>query len=142
MRIVLDTNVLVSGLLNPHGSPGRLLDHFLAGDITLLVDDRILAEYGEVLRRPHLLRVGRVAARGRLETGERLLAPALGEVPPAVQHIDSAPVAGVRLEPPELLLGFGMPTLLDEKKRQVEARLPRGAREANFLAAARAWEAS
>ena len=52
MRIVLDTNVLISGLLNPGGNPGRVLDLFLAGEITLLVDDRILAEYRAVLPRP------------------------------------------------------------------------------------------
>lgn len=52
MRIVLDTNVLVAGLLNPSGNPGRTLDLFLAGEVTLLVDDRILAEYRAVLRRP------------------------------------------------------------------------------------------
>jgi putative PIN family toxin of toxin-antitoxin system len=52
VRIVLDTNVLVSGLLNPNGNPGRVLDLFLADELTLLVDDRILSEYREVLRRP------------------------------------------------------------------------------------------
>ena len=52
MRIVLDTNVLVSGLLNPGGAPGRILDLILAGEIILLVDDRILDEYRTVLRRP------------------------------------------------------------------------------------------
>lgn len=52
MRIVLDTNVLVAGLLNPDGNPGRVLDLFLAGELTLLVDDRILAEYRDVLGRP------------------------------------------------------------------------------------------
>lgn len=52
MRIVLDTNVLVSGLLNPHGAPGRLVDLLLAGEVTLIYDDRILAEYREVLARP------------------------------------------------------------------------------------------
>jgi putative PIN family toxin of toxin-antitoxin system len=52
LRIVLDTNVIVSGLLNPEGNPGRILDLFLAGEITLLADDRILAEYRAVLRRP------------------------------------------------------------------------------------------
>lgn len=52
MRIVLDTNVLVSGLLNPRGAPGRILDLILAGELTLLVDDRILDEYRTVLRRP------------------------------------------------------------------------------------------
>ena len=51
MRIVLDTNVLVSGLLNPRGSPGRIVDLMLAGDVDLAVDDRILDEYLEVLSR-------------------------------------------------------------------------------------------
>jgi putative PIN family toxin of toxin-antitoxin system len=52
LRVVLDTNVLVSGLLSPDGNPGRVVDLFLAGEITLLVDDRILAEYRAVLPRP------------------------------------------------------------------------------------------
>ena len=52
MRVVLDTNVLVSGVLSPHGPPGRLVDLVLAGDLGLVVDDRVLSEYAEVLRRP------------------------------------------------------------------------------------------
>lgn len=52
MRVVLDTNVLVSGVLNPHGPPGRLVDLALAGDLALVVDDRVLSEYQDVLRRP------------------------------------------------------------------------------------------
>ena len=52
MRVVLDTNILVAGLLNPSGNPGRVVDLFLAGKATLLVDDRILAEYRAVPPRP------------------------------------------------------------------------------------------
>lgn len=52
LRIVLDTNVLVSGLLNPRGAPGRIVDLLLTGEVQILYDDRILAEYSEVLRRP------------------------------------------------------------------------------------------
>jgi len=52
LRIVLDTNVLVSGLLNPTGAPGRIVDLILAGEVQILYDDRILGEYHEVLRRP------------------------------------------------------------------------------------------
>lgn len=51
MRIVLDTNVLVSGLLSPFGPSARILDLVLAGDLTPVFDDRILAEYGQVLAR-------------------------------------------------------------------------------------------
>jgi predicted nucleic acid-binding protein len=44
LRIVLDTNVLVSGLLSPHGPPGRIFDLLLGGKLTLVFDDRLLAE--------------------------------------------------------------------------------------------------
>lgn len=54
MIIVLDTNVLVSGLMNPHGPPGRIVDFLRAGELRLAADDRILAEYADVLHRPRL----------------------------------------------------------------------------------------
>ncbi len=54
MLIVLDTNVLVSGLLNPHGQPGRIVDLLLSGRLRLAFDDRVLSEYAEVLARPRL----------------------------------------------------------------------------------------
>ena len=54
MRIVLDTNVLVSGLHNPYGAPGRIVDLILGARIHVLFDDRILAEYLDVLARPQL----------------------------------------------------------------------------------------
>ncbi|MDQ3118146.1 MAG: putative toxin-antitoxin system toxin component, PIN family [Verrucomicrobiota bacterium] len=49
---VLDTNVVVAGLLNAHGFPGRLLDAVLAGTLRITFDDRIEREYREVLARP------------------------------------------------------------------------------------------
>lgn len=52
MRVVLDTNVVVSGLLNPHGAPGRVIDLLLNGQLVALYDDRILDEYRDVLLRP------------------------------------------------------------------------------------------
>lgn len=48
---VLDTNVLVSALLNPYGAPGRIWDLVLARDVPLVYDDRILVEYEQVLKR-------------------------------------------------------------------------------------------
>ncbi|NJL19210.1 MAG: PIN domain-containing protein [Bdellovibrionaceae bacterium] len=50
----LDTNVLVSGLLNPFGNPGRIVDLVLARRLGLAYDDRLLMEYEAVLRRPRL----------------------------------------------------------------------------------------
>jgi putative PIN family toxin of toxin-antitoxin system len=54
MRIVLDTHVLVSGLHNPDGKPGRIVDLVMGARIQILYDDRILGEYLDVLARPEL----------------------------------------------------------------------------------------
>ena len=51
MKIVLDTNVLVSGLLSPFGPPGELVRLVAAGDLTLCFDARLTSEYREVLER-------------------------------------------------------------------------------------------
>jgi putative PIN family toxin of toxin-antitoxin system len=51
MLVVLDTNVLVSALLSPFGPPARVLDLALSGEIRLAYDDRLMAEYREVLAR-------------------------------------------------------------------------------------------
>ena len=52
MNILLDTNVLVSALLSPFQAPGRILDLILAGDVSVVFDDRVMAEYRAVLLRP------------------------------------------------------------------------------------------
>lgn len=52
MKVVLDTNVLVSGLLNPYGAPGLIVVQVAEGRIRLCYDARIISEYSEVLRRP------------------------------------------------------------------------------------------
>lgn len=52
MRIVLDTNVVVSGLLRPYGAPAQIVRLVAGGDVVLAYDSRILGEYREVLRRP------------------------------------------------------------------------------------------
>lgn len=51
MKIVLDTNVLISGMINPYGAPGKIVDSMRNGEIVLVTDDRILSEYSDVLRR-------------------------------------------------------------------------------------------
>ena len=51
MKIVLDTNVLVAGLLSPFGPCAEIVRMLSSGDLTLYFDSRILSEYNEVLRR-------------------------------------------------------------------------------------------
>jgi putative PIN family toxin of toxin-antitoxin system len=52
MKIVLDTNVVVSGLLQSQGNPAQVLTLALAGAVQVCHDRRILDEYTEVLARP------------------------------------------------------------------------------------------
>ena len=52
MNIVLDTNVLVSGLLTPFGPSGKVIQMVFGGRIELHVVARIVSEYREVLHRP------------------------------------------------------------------------------------------
>jgi putative PIN family toxin of toxin-antitoxin system len=56
MIIVLDTNVLVSGLIHSGNPPGQIIDRLRSGDISLVLDDRILLEYTDVLGRPYFKR--------------------------------------------------------------------------------------
>ena len=80
MLIVLDTNVLISGLLSPYGPPGRILDLALAGSVRLAYDDRILAEYRAVCARPKFgFRPDPTAALidYLVHSGEPVLAPPL-----------------------------------------------------------------
>ena len=53
-RIVLDTNVVVSGLLSLDGPPSDIIDLLLDNRLRLVVNDVILAEYRRVLTRPEL----------------------------------------------------------------------------------------
>jgi putative PIN family toxin of toxin-antitoxin system len=52
LKIVLDTNVMVSALLRPDSIPGRIVDLVLAEQVMLALDHRIFAEYQAVLFRP------------------------------------------------------------------------------------------
>ncbi|MBN2373530.1 putative toxin-antitoxin system toxin component, PIN family [bacterium] len=51
MKIVLDTNVLVSGLLNAYSASGEILQLVASGSLDLCYNTRILSEYRDVLLR-------------------------------------------------------------------------------------------
>jgi len=52
MKIVIDTNVLISGLLRPFSSSGEIVRMAASGNLRLCYDVRILSEYKDVLLRP------------------------------------------------------------------------------------------
>lgn len=51
MKIVVDTNVIVSALMNPNGIPAGILALILNGKLKILYDNRIMFEYIDVLSR-------------------------------------------------------------------------------------------
>lgn len=80
---VLDTNVLVSGLLSAKGPPGRLIDAILARKLAIAFDDRILCEYREVLARPRFsFKAADVAA--------------FWEILPFQRHLVAMPMEGLK----------------------------------------------
>lgn len=54
-RIVIDTNIFVSGLINPRGACYKLIDHFLYRHFDLILCAEILNEYEFVLRHSALI---------------------------------------------------------------------------------------
>ena len=54
MRVVPDANVLVSAVLSREGSPARLIEHWLDGDVDFIVCPQLLTEVERTLRAPKL----------------------------------------------------------------------------------------
>jgi hypothetical protein len=44
LRVFLDSNVIFSGLYSPRGSPALILEHFVKGDISVVVSQQVLEE--------------------------------------------------------------------------------------------------
>ncbi len=56
LRAVLDTNVLVSGLISPNGAPARLVRAWRERKFELVISPPILEELAEVLQRDKIRR--------------------------------------------------------------------------------------
>jgi uncharacterized protein len=62
IRVVFDTNIIVSALLQPLGPPAQLFVLALGGSIQMCVSGGIYAEYEEVINRPRFRRSEEVIA--------------------------------------------------------------------------------
>jgi len=56
LKIVLDTNVLVSALINPHGKPAQILNYVFENKIRLFTSPSIIEELERVLSYPRLMK--------------------------------------------------------------------------------------
>ncbi|WP_334111205.1 putative toxin-antitoxin system toxin component, PIN family [Thermodesulfitimonas autotrophica] len=66
MTVVLDTNVVVSGILVPAGPPGKIVDLWVDGAFTVAVSPALVKEYLGVLLRPKFRSAGSAAERTRI----------------------------------------------------------------------------
>jgi putative PIN family toxin of toxin-antitoxin system len=86
MRVILDTNVLISGLLVAQGAPARLLDAWERNRFTLVACENLIAELRDVAGRPFF------KARLRASAAE-LLAAGLRDFSIFCQELPSGPTA-------------------------------------------------
>ena len=90
MRVVLDTNILLSALINRHGTPAQLITGWREHRYDLLTSSEQLIELGDVARRP-VLRARIVPSTvGRLIRDLRKLAEVLTRLPAVDRSADPA----------------------------------------------------
>jgi uncharacterized protein len=89
-RVVLDTNLLLSALINPQGLPAQVLQLWRDGHFDLLTSAEQLLELGDVARRSHV-RVRIIPSNvGRLINDLRRLAWVVSELPAVDRSPDPA----------------------------------------------------
>ena len=81
MRIVLDTNILVSALISGAGPPGQVLAEVKGGHQTLVTSADQIAELRRVLSRPHLRRYLAPGAADDLIANLEAVGEVVGDLP-------------------------------------------------------------
>ncbi len=82
-RAVLDTNVIVSGLIRPAGAPGQILDRLLDEAFILVMSPDLVDELRRSLRRPRVrryIRLSSEALEGWIAQLETLADPVEGKL--------------------------------------------------------------
>jgi putative PIN family toxin of toxin-antitoxin system len=90
MRVVLDTNILLSALINRHGTPAKVLSAWRERRYDLLTSTEQLLELGGVTRRPVLRARIIPSTVGRLIRDLRKLAEVLARLPEVDRSADPA----------------------------------------------------
>jgi len=116
MIVVLDTNVLVSGVLKPYSPAASILRLVVEGAVQPAYDLRILAEYREVLSRP------------KFNFGREIVDPLLAQIEEEGFLVSAPPLKSHLPDPAdepflEVALAAGAVALITGNKRH----FPRGA---------------
>ncbi|WP_420605482.1 putative toxin-antitoxin system toxin component, PIN family [Novosphingopyxis sp.] len=88
MRVILDTNILLSGLISPSGIPARLIDAWLDRKFTLISHAIQLDELREVTRRDKIRALVRPFEAGRLVNQIAVIADMPERLPPVERSRD------------------------------------------------------
>lgn len=88
MRVVLDTNVLLSALISPNGIPALLVQAWIDNRYTLVSHELQFAEFREVTRRDKIKALVRPSEAGRLLNRIGALAEMPERLPPIQRSRD------------------------------------------------------
>jgi uncharacterized protein len=87
LRVILDTNILISALIVPGGAPSYLYQCWRRGRFTLISSEEQLEEFRRVTRYPRLERFLDPATAGTMVNAVRALAALTGPLP----RVDASP---------------------------------------------------
>jgi len=90
MRVVLDTNILVSALISPAGNPAAIYDGWEDGKFTLLTCAAHLDELRATLQKPRVADLIKPYQAGRLVNQIKRLAEEVGPLPEVKRSADPA----------------------------------------------------
>lgn len=107
---VLDTNVLVSAMLRLGSVPGQVAAEAMNGDIIPVLNDEILEEYEDVLRRP------------KFGFEERAVKVFLDELKRRAVYVDAGPIEDLIPDPKDIVFY----AVLMEKRKEDDAYLVTG----------------
>jgi putative PIN family toxin of toxin-antitoxin system len=107
---VLDTNVLVSALLKSGSTPWKVAAEALTGDIIPILNDDIIGEYEEVLRRP------------KFKFEERAVRILMDELKRRAVYADAGEIDDIVADPKDVVFY----AVLMEKRKEDEAYLVTG----------------
>ena len=88
MRVVLDSNILVSALIVPAGKPAAILDAWLDGKFALLTCAAHLDELRSTLQKPRVAELVKPYNDGRLVNQIKRFAEDVGALPPVQRSPD------------------------------------------------------
>ena len=88
MRVVLDTNILVSALISPVGYPAAIYDAWEDGKFTLLTCAEHLDELRATLRKPRVAELIKPHKAGRLVNQIKKLAEEISSLPRVKRSAD------------------------------------------------------